>query len=347
MAKTVKNAKEKTAAKPKAKPKAASSRKRKGEEMNPFESTPDPGQSSILSFADTTASKKVPPAGVQQEAVEVSSKPPSAEVPVEQLPIETSSLTEVPLTEEMSLVDAGSDLSLKNSDEVQPLQLETTPAVESNDTRVEAQHEEMNTQDEMTTAPQVPSPNGDNDVATQGEVSQYGIKPDVLPGQDFTADVTMPSTYDDPFHMLVSGSSITLGAVVDVARTCVSKYIGQEWKQAVHSFIEKQDEDIFCALIQECQKHPLFTEHCEDVISSAGVDGNEWVFGSGDGDPLEDLCDMVCWLVGKDPTGTTVMHETTETLSDVPSAYVHVDTEEHPKVFGLQYGVELGQIHHK
>ena len=324
MARTVKNAKEKTAAKPKAKPKAASSRKRKGEEMNPFESTPDPGQSSILNFAETPASKKVPHAGVQQEAVEVSSKAPSAEVPVEQVPIETASISgplpEVPLTEEMSLVEAGSDLGMKNSDEVQPLQLEATPVVEPSISRVEAPHEEMNTEDTMTTAPQVPSPNGDNDVH---------------PGNDFTADVTMSSTHDDPFHVLVSGSSITLGAVVDVARTCVSKYIGQEWKQVVHSFIEKQDEDIFCALIQECQKHPLFTEHCADVISSAGVDGNEWVFGSGDGDPLEDLCDMVCWLVGKDPTGTTVMHETTETLSTIPSADVHVDSEEHPKVFGF------------
>ncbi len=107
-------------------------------------------------------------------------------------------------------------------------------------------------------------------------------------------------TKDNPFHVFASGSSISLGAVVDAARRCASNCTaGQEWKQTVHSFIGNQKEEIVSSLVQECRNHPLFDEHCADVISSAGVDGNEWLFGSVEGDPLEDLVDMVCWLVGK------------------------------------------------
>ena len=340
MARTAKAAKEKAAVKPKPKPKApkANSRKRKVDESaNPFECPPDPGQSSILRFAGSGASMAVQPAEGQQEVsetvpaslTEAPSEAPSTEVPVAPTLIDTASISgpspmleEMPSAEEMPLADVSSALKSPELEmrpvEVQPSLCDISPAVKS-DTQVEALQEEMHI------LPHVPSTKSeitdiiqeDNDVPTHGEVSEHGIEPDVHPGQDdiIIAGSSAPSTHDDAFHAFASGSSINLGAVVDAARICVSNYTGQEWKHAVHSFIEKQDENIFWALIQECQTHPLFNEHCEEVFSSAGVDGSEWVFGSADGDPLEDLSEMVCWLVGKDsgtlslaPTVTTVCY---------------------------------------
>ena len=70
------------------------------------------------------------------------------------------------------------------------------------------------------------------------------------------------------------------------------------WMSDLDAMCRAFDNLTFMSLIGQCREHPLFSDHCKSIRESAQLDENEWTFGDQDtGEPMEDLVEMIRWLV--------------------------------------------------
>ena len=87
-----------------------------------------------------------------------------------------------------------------------------------------------------------------------------------------------------------------------------SEYV-KKWGNLAHDssnrdIVMDMEEDEFDSLVDLIKSHSLFPEHCRCVKEEIGEteDGDgDWVFGSVDGDPLEDVMGWLEWLKAKKP----------------------------------------------
>ena len=135
----------------------------------------------------------------------------------------------------------------------------------------------------------------------QTSIVSFSKKPKTeLPQSAVNPDTAVPSSESPTagtFHTIPRGSAINFNELVRVAGgLCSSDSLG--WKIRLHSFVESLDSQEFLALISQCKSHSrfqAFENHTKPLTEA------DWKFGDEEGsDPLEDVLDMIHWLVLED-----------------------------------------------
>ena len=139
----------------------------------------------------------------------------------------------------------------------------------------------------------------------KGASQEHEQSPDLTPTA--TAPITAPSMgmVDGG---VASGSGIDVAPddqTIDTKLDQVVETAFNHWKSRPSNWMS--DLDAMCrafddltlmSLIGQCREHPLFSDHCKSVCESSHLDENEWTFGDQDtGKPMEDLVEMIRWLV--------------------------------------------------
>ena len=81
-------------------------------------------------------------------------------------------------------------------------------------------------------------------------------------------------------------------------------------------------EDEVNLLVTQCKNHPQLDEHVKTILATCGITGEEWTFADPEGDVLEDVEEMIVWLVSEEHSNrvkSTPMTESTP-MEDVLTA---------------------------
>ncbi len=143
----------------------------------------------------------------------------------------------------------------------------------------------------------------------QSSIVAFGKKPKIeIPQSDVNQDSAVTVTPADAsgqshaesstagtFHTLSRDGAINFDELVRISRELRSSD-SHGWKIRLHSFAESLDEDQFLALISQCKSHSRFKAFDTHMT----ITEPEWKFGDMGGDPLENILDMIHWLVLED-----------------------------------------------
>ena len=74
----------------------------------------------------------------------------------------------------------------------------------------------------------------------------------------------------------------------------------ETWQMVVSKFLLSINDNELQSLIEQCKNHRLFNDHVMYVLSTNGLEEENWCFGDPEGDPKEDLDGMIVWLAYED-----------------------------------------------
>jgi len=166
--------------------------------------------------------------------------------------------------------------------------------------------------DTIDVAPKAPTPKPSSDDSIMSPPTDVSHTPTLPSNTDVPNDAVdgdepvMKVDHNDippAFKDVARGERINL---LDIARKAYILGLqppadpDETWQMVVSKFLLSMDDNELQSLIEQCKNHRLFKNHVTYVLSTNGLEEEDWCFGDPNGDPKEDLDCMLVWLVSED-----------------------------------------------
>ena len=170
------------------------------------------------------------------------------------------------------------------------------------------------------TQPSAVSPPNDAPVDHQVHVTDakdIAVEHDPQDGHMDLDKTVIPEVYLN----LSRGPHINLSEIVVTTREKTTGPVSV-WRPILGDFVRCLSEDEVNLLVTQCKNHPQLDEHVKTILATCGITGEEWTFAGPEGDVLEDVEEMIVWLVSEEHSNrvkSTPMTESTP-MEDVLTA---------------------------